>query len=66
MTFDQLWEHILVQNPSLSDGKAFMSTENFKKAIKLSYDTGRKSRNLKDSLGYKAGSLFEDIFGKKG
>jgi len=64
MTFEVLWEQIVSQNPSLLKSKVVMSSENFKKAVELAYNTGKKSQNVKDTLGYGGESLFGDIFGK--
>ena len=74
--FDDLWKHIEERNPLLQFGKVSMSTENFKKALQLSWDQGSKIQKEFDQglmdlmkMGQNAGNNsgnanYGDIFNK--
>ena len=68
MKFEAFWQIIEQKNPLLASGKITMTSENFRKALELSFNQGvldqKEEKSVKDNLGYGAGSLFGDIFGK--
>ena len=49
-TFQELWFEVERQNPKIESGKVSMSTDNFKKALRLAYETGRESNYLFNNL----------------
>lgn len=62
MDFEQLWEIIEKKNPSLSTGKISMSSDNFKKAMLLAYEQGRKENPDKKNF---SADWLSDIFNMK-
>ena len=59
MIFAELWLIILDKNPRLRTDKIInITTDNFRKAIKLAHDEGVKE-------GKNSRNIFEDMFGKR-
>ena len=42
MKFDEVWKIAQNQNPKMAKGRAIMSTDNFRKAMKWAYNRGHE------------------------
>ena len=55
MKFDEVWKIAQNQNPKMAKGRAIMSTDNFRKAMKWAYNRGHEEGVSK--------KLFDGFFG---